>query len=452
MKTKLTAILLTVIMLFSLGICASASSYDEELASSITANYKTALNLAGRRTFYGKCNLATAYQIQAWGIFKDNLDYAGMGSSWYEHYRTETKTSGGYDVVTISGANCLYDLIDRYGNEIYNIAYCLGTGGTSGDTHVLFIRAIIDGNVYFADSFGTSYGQTYIPEGRCTVLTLSEFVAAYKRMNGDAFGCVYFTKNGSHHLNGSSQSPEIWQEQEKVYTTGSYTVTASLLRIRDGAGTNYDSLGLIPNGTTVSVTKIKDNWGLITWEGITGWICLDYTVQISSDEEIKNDVISLILKADKSIAYCGDTITWTADISGESSSKYFYAFYIYRNGEKVYNGTFSSLNTVSYVPDAEGTYQATVEVVDEENRKMTAQSDCAYCVEENKDILRGDVNGDGKITAADARLTLRVSAMMETITGKNFVCADIDKDKKITASDARRILRMSSGIERDIEE
>lgn len=451
MKTKLTAILLTVIMLVSLSLfSASAHTYDDDLAASITAKYQTALSLADRSSFYGNCNLATAYQLVAWGIFKDEPDYAGTGRDWYEFYTTKAKTSGGYNVVTIGGTNCLFDLIDRYGKEIYNVVYCLGTGGTSGTKHVLFIRAIIDGYVYFTDSFNMSYGTSYFPEGTCTVRSLSEFIAAYKKMNGDPFGCVYYTNGKSEHLSGSAQTPDEWQDENQKYTTGTYTVTASLLRIRDGASTDDDSLGLVPNGTTVSVTKVKDNWGKITWEGITGWICLDYAVQISCDEEMKNELISMLLESDKSITYCGDTVTWTASVSG-TSGKYFYAFYIYRDGVKVYNGTFSSTNTVSYVPDADGTYKATVEIVDENDRKSTVDSADVYCFADKKDIVYGDANGDGIVTAADARKALRVAAMIETLTGKNFVCADIDNDKKVTASDARKILRFSSGLIRDLD-
>lgn len=452
MKTKLTAIILTVIMLLSLSVfSASAYKYDEDLAASITAKYKTALSLEGRSSFHGSCNLATAYQMVAWGIFKDTPDYSGTGKAWYDYYTTKSKTSGEYNVVTIGGKNCLYDLIDRYGNEIYNVVYCLGTGGTSGPKHVLFIRAIIDGYVYFADSFNMTYGTSYYPEGTCTVRTVSDFIAAYKKMNGDPYGCVYYTNGKSEHLEGSMQTPDNWQDEDKVYTTGTYTITASMLHIRDGANTNAESLGLIPNGTTVSVTKIKDNWGKIKWDGKTGWICLDYTVQISSDEELKNELISMLLESDKSITYCGDRVTWTATVTGTASAKYFYAFYIYRDGVKVYSGTFSSENTVSYIPDAEGTYQATVEVMDEDNRKTTIGSEDVYCLADKKAFVYGDANGDGKVTASDARKALRVAALIDTLSGKNFVCADIDKDKKITASDARKILRFSSGLIRDLD-
>lgn len=450
MKKKLTALLITIIILVLPGSL-SASAYDENLAAKVTENYKTALSLAERSSFYGNCNLATAYQLRAMGIYNYGLDYSGTGSSWYSHFKDVEETSGGYNVVTIGGANCLYDLVKKYGSEIYNIVYCLGTGGTSGSTHAMYIRAIINGNVYFADSFGTSYNKIYYPEGTCTVLPLSDFVAAYKRMNGNAYGCVYFTSNGSEHFSGSSENPREWEEQTAPYTTGTYTVTASLLRIRDSATTDSESLGLIENGTTVTVTQIEENWGKTTCNGITGWICLDYTVQLSCDEEAKNELLSMILTSDKSITFCGDTVTWTASVSDSNSNKYFYAFYIYRDGEKVYSGTLSAKNTVSYSPDTDGSYQATVEIVDEENNSTTVSSSEVYCLTDKSGIIYGDANGDGVVTSADARIVLRVSAAMETITGKNFVSADIDNNGKLSASDARQILRKSAGLERDAE-
>ncbi len=61
--------------------------------------------------------------------------------------------------------------------------------------------------------------------------------------------------------------------------------------------------------------------------------------------------------------------------------------------------------------------------------------------------LMGDVNLDGRITADDARLTLRVSCMLETISGIQSVLADVDENGRITAQDARSILRVSAELE-----
>ena len=62
-------------------------------------------------------------------------------------------------------------------------------------------------------------------------------------------------------------------------------------------------------------------------------------------------------------------------------------------------------------------------------------------------IMIGDVTGDGKIVAADARKALRHSAGLDMLTGDALKAADVTKDGKVTASDARKILRHSAGLE-----
>ncbi|MBR3868079.1 MAG: leucine-rich repeat protein [Clostridia bacterium] len=59
----------------------------------------------------------------------------------------------------------------------------------------------------------------------------------------------------------------------------------------------------------------------------------------------------------------------------------------------------------------------------------------------------GDLNGDGKITASDARAALRISAKLDTPTEEQFMTADVNGDEKITASDARIILRVSAKLQ-----
>lgn len=50
------------------------------------------------------------------------------------------------------------------------------------------------------------------------------------------------------------------------------------LNIRSGASTSYSIVGGYANGTTVTITAEKGNWGKTK----DGWICLDYTTKISS--------------------------------------------------------------------------------------------------------------------------------------------------------------------------
>lgn len=60
---------------------------------------------------------------------------------------------------------------------------------------------------------------------------------------------------------------------------------------------------------------------------------------------------------------------------------------------------------------------------------------------------KGDINGDGKITASDARQVLRASVGLSTLAGMTFFAGDADRNDKITAADARLILRASVGLE-----
>lgn len=63
----------------------------------------------------------------------------------------------------------------------------------------------------------------------------------------------------------------------------------------------------------------------------------------------------------------------------------------------------------------------------------------------------GDVNFDGKITAADARLALRFAARLETPTAEQFIVANVIVNEKIEASDARLILRVSAKLAKEAD-
>lgn len=88
------------------------------------------------------------------------------------------------------------------------------------------------------------------------------------------------------------------KETKAKYTVGNYKVTkASVLRVREGAGTNYDIVryeeltanarekvfklagykadGYV-NNLTFTVSQVKDNWGKTP----SGWVCLDYCTKI----------------------------------------------------------------------------------------------------------------------------------------------------------------------------
>ena len=63
------------------------------------------------------------------------------------------------------------------------------------------------------------------------------------------------------------------------------------------------------------------------------------------------------------------------------------------------------------------------------------------------DYILGDVNLDGEVTAADARIALRAGASLIILDGQSLVNADFDENGIITAADARYILRTSASLD-----
>ena len=88
---------------------------------------------------------------------------------------------------------------------------------------------------------------------------------------------------------------EIYQLNSSKEVDYFVKVTASDgLNIRQGAGTNYNKLGAVIGGTILKVTRFTSGgaykWGLVEYDGIKGWIALDYTKKIDIDE-VARDVI-----------------------------------------------------------------------------------------------------------------------------------------------------------------
>ena len=55
-------------------------------------------------------------------------------------------------------------------------------------------------------------------------------------------------------------------------------VTASLLNVRSGPGTDNKIVGMIKKGSTYKLLEIKDGWGRIS--SPSGWVSLSYVIAI----------------------------------------------------------------------------------------------------------------------------------------------------------------------------
>lgn len=71
-----------------------------------------------------------------------------------------------------------------------------------------------------------------------------------------------------------------------------------------------------------------------------------------------------------------------------------------------------------------------------------------FLIVEDKAYCPGDLSGDGKVQANDARIALRISAKIETPTLQQCISGDVNKNGFIEAADARLILRASASLEK----
>lgn len=61
--------------------------------------------------------------------------------------------------------------------------------------------------------------------------------------------------------------------------------------------------------------------------------------------------------------------------------------------------------------------------------------------------IPGDVNSDNKVSAADARIIMRIAVGLDKTDKNTLSLADVNFDKKVNSEDARLVLRKATGIE-----
>ncbi|MBQ6022726.1 MAG: fibronectin type III domain-containing protein, partial [Clostridia bacterium] len=231
-------------------------------------------------------------------------------------------------------------------------------------------------------------------------------------------------------------------EVKAVFKDIFHTVT-----VTDGTA----SVSSATKGTTVTITAAAAPEGKAfdKWEVVKGGITLaDVTANVTTfvmgdlDVEVKaaykdlpsekHSVTVTSGTADKSTAAKGETVTVTASAAPEGK-----AF----DKWEVVKGNITLADVTSTV---------TTFVMGDLNVEVKAvYRDIGSSGEEG---LFGDIDGDGNITAADARLALRMSVDIMhddgiPFTDKQITAADVDRDGRVTGADARLLLRKAVGLE-----
>lgn len=172
----------------------------------------------------------------------------------------------------------------------------------------------------------------------------------------------------------------------------------------------------------------------------------DYT----TSEEIACEPVSIYaslqidsIKLNSASVVVGSEVICSVDASG-GVGEYAYCFSVFKDDKVFKNGAFGSANESINTFTQEGTYKIFCTVKDSSNTIVSAFSSEIIVF----DMLAGDADGDGRITAGDSRTVLRYSAGMDKLQQNAILACDVNKDSRITASDARIILRCAANIEK----
>lgn len=170
---------------------------------------------------------------------------------------------------------------------------------------------------------------------------------------------------------------------------------------------------------------------------------------IESDEIITQEerIVCVILDGEKYILLPGDT-EYSIQINATDNGQMWYSVREYKGIElqAIYENKKISLkkdqifmgNITDGVAKDENSYDLHTDAVRIPVEKAELSA-----------VIPGDVDGDGNVTAADARLALRRAVELETYPegSAEYLACDVDHDGKVTAGDARVILRAAVGLE-----
>lgn len=195
-----------------------------------------------------------------------------------------------------------------------------------------------------------------------------------------------------------------------------------------------------PGHTAQEWTVIKDATAVTV--GIVEGVCTvcgeTFTAETPIIEEEISDDVKMLTLADDAVVEFDSTRTYITGVEAGSSVNDVLVQFNYA-GHIVVTDYSVEKQLAGDELIATGCYLILVRL-DEDTQKYE-YIDTVYVV------IKGDVDCNGTVTAADARLALRCSAGLETLSSPAYTAADTDGDGTVTAADARTILRVSSKLE-----
>lgn len=202
-KTKLRFLSVVLMVLLIVGMAlpspaVAVPTKQDRMKQQVAQIYEQAKDYYGWDSFRGYCGALVNVQLYLLGITKYVIGVHGRDA--YDSFKYLKETSGGYGVqVYPAGQYTLksaLNAITKNGTEnAYNIL--VGFEKTNSEMgsiygHAVVIQGIVDGMVYYVESYNLSIGGIYYPEGTPVKASINDFVAHYAITTSQFDGVIHF--------------------------------------------------------------------------------------------------------------------------------------------------------------------------------------------------------------------------------------------------------------------
>lgn len=198
---RFLSLILTLLLVASVILPTKANAVpttEEEIKQQIKTTYKKGKAYYGWNSFDGYCGALVNIQLHLLGITKEVIGADGRDT--YDAFKNLRVTSGGYSVrayparqYTLKAA--LNDITKNGTQDAYNILVGFEKGRSVLGLrygHGCVIHAILDGKVYWVESYDVSWKGVRYPSGTPLCGTIEEFATYYANTTTQLDGVIYF--------------------------------------------------------------------------------------------------------------------------------------------------------------------------------------------------------------------------------------------------------------------
>lgn len=231
----------------------TGSSNTSDIMVFMQTTYDAALRKAHKTTFDGWCGACVGRQLQVLGVNRKCI--SDDGNKTYNIYAEMSETSGGYivnkypasDYSLEEALNVLNDASDTYTYAVLGFNKGSDSDGGQDYGHTLLIYAVIDGTIYYTESYGTA----------CRSKSIDNFCKSYsnRTINGKEVykydGMIWFTPP-TYDIEVGAFVDDEYTTSLNGYATFDVYINGTL------AQANVDSFcNAYPSGTKYEIKNIK---------------------------------------------------------------------------------------------------------------------------------------------------------------------------------------------------